>query len=69
MYGLDNAKSSQELFYAMRIHYNFINQVIAGQTPGEVAGKDSNLADNKVENLMIQTAINQTPRWSLSYLI
>jgi hypothetical protein len=61
MRGLDNAKTTQELLDAMRIHYNFIrpHQSLGNQTSAEVAGIDLNLKENKVENLMRQVALNQ----------
>ena len=54
MRGLDNATAAQELLDAMRIHYNFIkpHQALGGQTPAQVAGINSNLGENRVEDLM-----------------
>jgi len=61
MRGLDNAKASQELLDAMRIHYNFIrpHHALKGQTPAEVAGINLNLGENKVEELMRHAALKQ----------
>jgi putative transposase len=61
MRGLDNAKSTQELVDAMRIHYNYIrpHQSLGNQTPAETAGINLNLGENKVENLMRVSAINK----------
>jgi len=58
---LDNAKASQELLDAMRIHYNFIrpHHALKGQTPAEVAGINLNLGENKVEELMRHAALKQ----------
>lgn len=63
MRGLDNAAAAQELLDAMRIHYNFIksHQALGGQTPAQVAGINSNLGENRVEDLMRHAAINKKP--------
>ena len=67
MRGLDNAKSTQELVDAMRIHYNYIrpHQSLGNQTPAELAGINLNLGENKVENLMRLAAANTSKEgWS-----
>jgi putative transposase len=62
MRGFDNAKSTQELVDAMRIHYNYIrpHQGIGNQTPAELAGINLNLGENKMESLMRLSALNKT---------
>jgi len=59
--GLDTANKSQDLVDANRIHYNFTrpHQAIGNLTPAEAARINLEMEENKVENLMWQTAIRQ----------